>query len=128
MLDLALEDLQRATSQGRELLRQHPDRAHAALDLLLINVGVWEVRWLGMANASVGVEPPPVAAESDADEAPVLDLAQATEMSTRARELIASPGKSKSRSQGEQEETTLHQLHQRGVNATGSEFHTHAGD
>jgi hypothetical protein len=126
MLDLALEDLQRATSQGRELLQQHPERAHAALDLLLINVGVWEVRWLGMANASVGVEQPVVTAEAESDETAVLDLAQATEMSTRARELIASPGKSKSRSQGELEDPAPTQLHRHGANAA-SELHSHAG-
>lgn len=91
MLDLALEDLQRATLQGRELLQEHPDQAHAALDLLLINIGCWEVRWLGMANASQRVEPERGMALADGLGLSTLDLEQATEMSNRARDLMAEP-------------------------------------
>ena len=89
MLDLALEDLQRTASQGREMLSQHPDRAHAALDLLLFNVGCWEVRWLNVAtdsSASLGAMP-----LADEDGISMLDLENAVAMSERAKELVEEP-------------------------------------
>ena len=63
MLDLALEDLQRTATLGRELLSKHPERAHAALDLLLFNVGCWEVRWLSVANDTTSLGAMPLADE-----------------------------------------------------------------
>jgi hypothetical protein len=92
MLDLALEDLQRATIQGRELLQRHPDRAHAALDLLLLNIGCWEVRWLGMTNPPEDDEHTNDMKLVDVYGVSTLDLGKVTAMSGRARELVASPG------------------------------------
>jgi hypothetical protein len=92
MLDLALEDLQRATIQGRDLLQRHPDRAHAALDLLLLNIGCWEVRWLGMTNPPEEDEHVNDMKIVDDDGVSTLDLSKVTAMSGRARELVASPG------------------------------------
>jgi hypothetical protein len=128
MLDLALEDLQRTTSQGRELLHEHPDRAHAALDLLLINIGCWEVRWLSMANAAAGVEQPHEMSLSDADDVSTLDLTQATEMSTRARDLMISPGKSRRRTHGDQPEKSPRHIPGQIRHATGREMTSHLGD
>jgi hypothetical protein len=94
MLDLALEDLQRTAAQGRDMLSRHPDRAEAALDLLLFNVGCWEVRWLNVAidkanDASLGVMP-----LVDEEGISTLDLENAVAMSERAKELVESPAES----------------------------------
>jgi hypothetical protein len=128
MLDLALEDLQRATSLGRELLHEHPDRAHAALDLLLINIGCWEVRWLSMANAAAGVEHAHDMPLSDADDVSTLDFTQATEMSTRARDLVISPGKSRRRTRDDQREKSSHHLPGQISHAASREMPSHLGD
>jgi len=128
MLDLALEDLRRATSQGRELLDEHPDRAHAALDLLLINIGCWEVRWLSMANAAAGVEQTHAISVSDSDDVSTHDLTQATEMSTRARDLMISPGKSKRRVHEEQAEQSPHQMHRPSSHHASRDIPAHPGD
>jgi len=98
MLDLALEDLQRATIQGRELLQQHPDRAHEALDLLLFNIGCWEVRWLGLTNPPEDDEHAKDMELVDVDSLSTLDLGKVAAMSGRARELVASPGNPRSAS------------------------------
>ncbi len=128
MLDLALEDLQRATSQGRELLQEHPDRAHAALDLLLINIGCWEVRWLSMANAAAGAEQTHEMPLSDADDVSTLDLTQATEMSTRARDLMISPGKSRRRTHADELEKSSRHLPRQIDHSTNREMPSHLGD
>jgi hypothetical protein len=91
MLDLALEDLQRAAMQGRDLLKRHPDRAHAALDLLLFNVGCWEVRWLNVANDATAGESPEVMPLVDDNGVSTLNLGETLAMSERARELVDSP-------------------------------------
>ena len=91
MLDLALEDLQRAAMQGRDMLKRHPDRAHAALDLLLFNVGCWEVRWLNVATDAATGAPRDVMPLVDDQGVSSLDIVQAVEMSERAKELVESP-------------------------------------
>jgi hypothetical protein len=103
MLDLALEDLQRTASQGRELLSRHPDRAHAALDLLLFNVGCWEVRWLNVAtDATIGasLDVMPLADEEGVS---TLDLESAMAMSERAKELVEMPAESRRAGRGHRE-------------------------
>ena len=91
MLDLALEDLQRTAAQGRDMLSRHPDRAHAALDLLLFNVGCWEVRWLNVATDTATNASPGVVPLADEDGISTLDLENAVAMSERAKELVDSP-------------------------------------
>jgi hypothetical protein len=85
MLDLALEDLQRAASLGRELLSRHPELAQAALDLLLFNVGCWEVRWL---NVATDPDKPGAMPLADVEGMSSLDFEHAKSMSARARELV----------------------------------------
>jgi len=121
MLDLALEDLQRATIQGRELLQQHPDRAHAALDLLLLNIGCWEVRWLGMTNPPEDDEHGNDMKLVDIDGVSTLDLSKVTAMSGRARELVASPGNLRSAKHA-------HAYHEQTGRATRGQMPANLGD
>jgi hypothetical protein len=124
MLDLALEDLQRATIQGRELLQRHPDRAHAALDLLLLNIGCWEVRWLGVTHAPEGAGANRDMELADEDGVSTFELEQAAEMSNRARDLMPAPsslasGQASRHPRGFQSQVT---------HARGGEIASHAGD
>ena len=91
MLDLALEDLQRTRRKVASMLSRHPDRAHAALDLLLFNVGCWEVRWLNVATDTATNASPGVVPLADEDGISTLDLENAVAMSERAKELVDSP-------------------------------------